>query len=338
MQVDSILLTDRAWQRFGQRIATIVPAAALMRMLDDGSVVVGDGTRLGRDDVVPDVVWATADLFDDNAPLRPFFGLIRRLESLRWLQSPAAGIDAPIWAELLDNGVRVTSAHIADVAISEYVLRAVLDHYQRPDEWRAAQASREWRRHDFREVNGTTWLVVGFGSIATGVAVKARAFGATVVGCRRHPTGEEPVDRMVRPDELAPDVIGEADVVVICAPATAETEHLVDAGFLGAMKSGSVLVNIARGSLVDEIALLTALDRDGGGPEAAILDVTETEPLPADSPLWTHPAVTITPHNSAGGKGRYARAFYLFCDNLVRYLEDRPLLNELRPPTSAANA
>ena len=331
MQVDTILLTDRAWQRFGSRIATIAPTAQILRMLDDGSVSVDD-KPLGRDDVAPDVVWATADLFDDGAPLRPFFGLIRRLPSLRWLQSPAAGIDAPIWAELLNQGVRVTSAHIADAAISEYVLRAVLDHYQRPEQWRAAQAEGAWRRHDFREVNGTIWLVIGFGSIATAVAVKARAFGATVVGCRRHPAGDEPVDRMLRPDELAGNgAVEEADVVVICAPATAETEHLVDASFLAGMKAGSVLINIARGSLIDEDALLAALDR--GRPEAAILDVTETEPLPADSPLWQHPAVTITPHNSAGGKGRYARAFYLFCDNLVRYLGDRPLLNELRPPT-----
>src|SRR5436190_5678790 len=133
MQVDTILLTDRAWQRFGSRIATIAPTAQILRMLDDGSVSVDD-KPLGRDDVAPDVVWATADLFDDGAPLRPFFGLIRRLPSLRWLQSPAAGIDAPIWAELLNQGVRVTSAHIADVAISEYVLRAVLDHYQRPEQ------------------------------------------------------------------------------------------------------------------------------------------------------------------------------------------------------------
>src|SRR5947207_12616593 len=159
MHVDAILLTDRAWQRFGSRVAEVAPGVPLIRMLDDGSLLVGEGEgSLAREDAAPDVVWATADLFDDGAPLRPFFGLVMRLPSLRWLQSPAAGIDAPIWAELLSRGVRVCSAHIADIAIAEFVLRAVLDHYQQPGQWRAAERDRAWRRHGLREVPGPARL------------------------------------------------------------------------------------------------------------------------------------------------------------------------------------
>ena len=270
----------------------------------------------------------TADLFGAGAPLRPFFGLVRRLPGLQWVQSPAAGTDESIWPRLLERGVRVTNAHVAYVAISEYVLRAVLDHYQQAERWRAAQRDSAWRRHDFREVAGSHWLIGGLGSIGTAVAVRASAFGASVVGIRRRPNGDEPVERVVTPDRTLAE-LGEADVVVLCAPATDETNKLVDAEFLAAMKPRSVLVNIARGALVDEPALLAALD--AGVPEAALLDVTEVEPLPADSPLWTHPRVTITPHNSGGGLGRYQRLADVFCDNLRRYLDDRPLVNELTP-------
>lgn len=132
---------------------------------------------------------------------------------------------------------------------------------------------------------------------------------------------------MIRPEEVIAHV-GEADVVVLAAPATAETRHLVDDRFLGAMKPGSLLVNIARGALVDEEALLRALDA-GTTIEAAVLDVTATEPLPPDSPLWDHPAVTITPHDAAGGTGRFDRAADLFFENLRRYTAGESLLHEV---------
>jgi phosphoglycerate dehydrogenase-like enzyme len=202
--------------------------------------------------------------------------------------------------------------------IAEYVLRAVLDHFQRAGEWRAAVARKAWETHEVREVAGTTWLVVGLGAIGSAVAERARAFGATVLGVRRTPRGDEPVDELVSLDAL-----GRADVVVLAAPATAETVGMVDAGFLASMRPRSVLVNVARGSLVDEVALLAALDR--GIPEAALLDVTATEPLPPESPLWTHPRVVLTPHSSALGDGRHARAADLFVENLHRFVDGRPL-------------
>jgi phosphoglycerate dehydrogenase-like enzyme len=317
-----VLLTATAHERFGHRLPADVEPVA---MANDGTLAGG----VTWEDAAVEVAWPTADLFGPEAPLRPFFAFLLQSDTLRWIQSPAAGVDAPVFAQLVRKGIRLTTSHVTDVPISEYVLRAVLDHYQRPQEWAASAAERAWRRHEFREVHGTTWLVVGLGAIGSAVAVRARAFGARVVGVRRRPSGDEPVDRMITPADVL-DHVGEADVVVLAAPATAETAHLVDARFLAAMKPGSLLVNIARGALVDEAALLDAL-RAGTTLEAAVLDVTATEPLPADSPLWDEPRITITPHDAAGGTGRFERAADLFLENLRRYRTGgaEPLLHEV---------
>ena len=319
-----VLLTSVAHERWWPGLDR--PGIEPLILGRDGGLTLAGGVPVDRDAADPEVAWGTSDLFDEGAPLRPFFGLLRRSATLRWFQSPAAGYDGPVFAELARRGVRVSNAHVNGIPIAEYVLRAVLDHFQDAGRWRAGAEKRDWRLHDFREVYGTTWLVVGLGSIGGAVATRARAFGAHVIGCRRRPSDADPADATVTPDRL-PEVVGAADVVVLAAPATAATVGLVDAAFLAAMRPGSLLVNVARGSLVDENALLEALER--GAPEAAVLDVFATEPLAPDHPFWDHPAVTVTPHNAAGGTGRHARQAELFSENLDRYLAGRPLLNDV---------
>ena len=143
-----------------------------------------------------------------------------------------------------------------------------------------------------------------------------------MVGARRHLRGDEPVAEVVTPDRLA-EVLPRAEVVVLCAPANASTRHLVDEAFLENMKPGALLVNIGRGSVVDEAALLRALDNGPLG--AAILDVFETEPLPTASPLWAHPKVAVTPHNSAIASALSRRQEDLFVENLSRFVGGEPL-------------
>jgi len=169
---------------------------------------------------------------------------------------------------------------------------------------------------------------VGVGAIGGAVAERARAFGTTVLGVRCSPDGTEPVDEL-HPPEALPDLLPRADVVVLSLPATADTTGLVDDAFLAAMRPDAVLVNVARGAIVDEAALLRALD--AGRPDFAVLDVVGTEPLPADSPLWAHEKVVVTPHSSSGGDGRFARGADLFAENLRRYTAGEPLLHEVRP-------
>jgi phosphoglycerate dehydrogenase-like enzyme len=327
-----ILLTSVAHDAFSAQLER--PGVGWLTLELDGTLKDGERRPVGWDDARPEVAWGTSDLFREGAPIGVFFSSLARLESLRWFASPAAGYDAPIFSQLAGRGVRITNAHVNSVPIAEFVMRAVLDEFQGAGEWRSLAADHSWRIHDWREVAATTWLVVGLGGIGTEVAVRARAFGAQVIGCRRRPGQDDPTDRTVTPDRL-PEVVGLADVVVLAAPATPETADLVDEDFLGRMKGGSVLVNVARGSLVDEEALLASLDR--GVPAVAVLDVFRTEPLPEGHPFWAHPSVRVTPHNSAGGLGRLQRQADLFADNLDRYRAGEPLLHEVTAELTTPN-
>ncbi|HVX17242.1 MAG TPA: D-2-hydroxyacid dehydrogenase [Acidimicrobiales bacterium] len=321
-----VLISELAAARFGDRIRAVAPDIRLLRMQDDASLVDDDGCVVARDDAAPDIAWLTSDLFDEGGPIRKFMGMVRYGTSLKWFQSSAAGTDEPVFAEVVRRGTRLTTSHVNYVSISEYVIRAALDHFQQAERWRAAQAAGEWRVHQFREVRGTTWLVVGLGAIGGAVAERARVFGAEVIGVRRHPQPGDPVDRAVGLAEVH-TVLGEVDVVVLSVPANSTTAGLVDARFLAAMKPGSLLVNVGRGAVVDEDALHAALDR--GVPARAALDVMAVEPVPADSWMWTHPRLVLTPHNSASGDGRRVRAAELFCENLRRYQAGEPLLHEV---------
>lgn len=320
-----VLLTQTAFDRFGDRLLALDVESRPLRMQADGSLRIGD-REVPWGDARPEVAWATADLFDEGAPLRPFFGFLLKASTIRWLQSPAAGFDAPIFADLVRKGMRLTNSHASAPAIAEYVIASVLEVFQDRARWRDQRAARAWQPHDFREVAGTTWLVIGLGHIGRATATRARGLSAKVIGVRRRPSGTEEVDELVTPDDLH-RVVGRADVVVLSAPATADTHHIVDATFLAGMKDDAVLVNVARGALVDEAALLRSLD--DGRPAVAVLDVFETEPLPDDHAFWTHPNVVVTPHNAAGGTGRYARAADEFFANLEAYAAGAPLTNEV---------
>jgi phosphoglycerate dehydrogenase-like enzyme len=319
-----VLLTAVAYESYGALLAR--PGIEWLLMDADGSLREPDGTPIVQEAARPDVAWGTSDLFREGAPLGSFFSFMLGSAGLNWFQSPGAGYENPAFGALVGNGVRVTNAHVNSLPIAEFVMRSVLDEFQDAAQWRHHALERRWQIHDWREVSGSTWVIVGLGGIGTEVAHRARAFGVRVIGSRLHPSPSDPTERTVTPDQLD-QVIGLADVVVLAAPATPETENLVDAAFLSRMKSGSLLVNVARGTLVDDDALIESLD--SGHLSAAILDVFRVEPLPSDHPFWSHPSIRITPHNAAGGIGRFQRQAALFEENLDRYLDGRPLLNDV---------
>ena len=194
-------------------------------------------------------------------------------------------------------------------------------------DYRAKQEQKSWKHRGFREVHGCHWLIVGFGEIGKEVARRARAFGATVTAVRRKQDTEGLADFVATQDQL-PQELPKADVVVIACAANASTRDMVNRHFLDAMKEKSVLINIARGDLVVEAHLHAALNH--GKPDYAILDVFNHEPPPADSWVWTHPRVSLTPHTSNGGSGMRPRSEANFLDNLARMVQGQPLHNVVR--------
>jgi phosphoglycerate dehydrogenase-like enzyme len=259
---------------------------------------------------------------------------------LLWLALPSAGADGAIQAGLLrpDGQPIVTNASgVHAVPISEFVFGALLmwvRHWpailqlQRDARWPDHSA---WERLRGHELHGATLAVVGLGAIGRQLARVGRALGMRVIATRRStlPGAEDPEVDALFPLARLNDMLGEADFVVIAVPRTAETDHLIGPAQLRAMRPGAFFVNIARGSIVDEPALIEALRT--GAIAGAALDVFEREPLPRESPLWSLPNVIISPH-AAGSTDAYSHRFTdLFLENIARYRAGQPLRNIVRP-------
>lgn len=330
-----ILLLEGAYRRVAAELARIAPDAVPVLLRDDGALE-RDGRPADPASLALEIAWASNDLYSLPDPtVRAFMVTALKSPGLRWFQSGAAGFDHPVFAAIAGNGARLTKSDGGAIAMAEFVVASVLDVWQPNEARRASQRAGRWERHAFREVSGSHWLVVGLGRVGEEVAIRARAFGATVTGIRRSARGDEPVDRLAQPDAL-PELLPSADVVVLAAALNASTGQLANAAFFERLGDGAVLVNVGRGGLVDEAALLAGLDR--GRPATAVLDVFETEPLPDDSPLWRHPAVRLSAHCSAAGSGALGRGDRVFLDNLARYRSGAPLAMEVDPAALAAGA
>lgn len=255
---------------------------------------------------------------------------------LRWLALASAGADRVIEQDWLraPNAPLVTTANgVHATNISEHVFSAMLLWARHWPELLRLQQEHRWPVDAEkaplagRELAGATLLIVGLGAIGRGIARLGRAFGMRVLATRRSvPVGgsDPDVDALIPQDKLG-EALAEADYIALAIPSTPETFHLIDAEQLSKVKRGAFLVNIARGDVVDEAALIAAL-RNGllGG---ASLDVMEHEPLPPESPLWTAPNVTLSPHIS-GWTMRYSeRLTDLLLDNIARYRDGRSLRN-----------
>jgi len=263
---------------------------------------------------------------------------------LRWIQLHTAGADHLLQHAIMHTEVLVTTASgIHATPITEHVFAAILAHRRQVPLWLRCQQERKWPKgrwclYATPELRGSTLGIVGYGSIGREVGRIGQAFGMRVLALRRSaeraeqgysvpgtgdPEGAVP-ERFYRPEALH-QMLSECDYVVVALPSTPETYHAIGEAELGAMKPNAFLVNIARGAIVDEGALIRALQE--GWIAGAGLDVFEQEPLPDDSPLWEMENVLLSPH-IAGFSPRYdGRAVALFAQNLSRYLTSRPLLN-----------
>ncbi|MBN3765786.1 dihydrofolate reductase [Burkholderia sp. Ac-20365] len=215
---------------------------------------------------------------------------------LRWVQLGSSGIDFyPRW--FFDGPPVTTARGTASQAIAEFVLAAIFSHAKRlPDIW--IHDAQQWQMSPLATVADSTVGIFGFGSIGAAVAQKAAALGARVLAVRRRTVNQTPAPGVTFVADIG-ELLQQSDHLVLAAPATGSTRHIINGASLKLAKQGLHLINIARGSLIDDEALLEALD-DGviGG---ASLDVTEPEPLPAGHRFYTHPLIRLSPHTSAIG-------------------------------------
>jgi len=330
----SPILSARYRSRDLERIRAAAPGARLVTVSVDG---LADGPL---DDV--EVMlrgWFTSDAFDR---------LLVHAPHLSWVHSATSGVERALTPASRERGILVTNARgVFSRPIAEYVLMMILSVSRRLPQLLELQHERTWQPLEGAELRDVTVGIVGLGSIGRAVGALATAFGCRVVAVRRRPDatpgsaaspgsggtddrsfGEVMLDRVGGPETL-PDLLGESDFIVLAAPLTPETHEMINAETLAMVKPGAWLINIARGRLIDERALLRALE-DGplGG---AVLDTFRDEPLPPDSPFWDLPNVIVTPHTSWSSGRVLDRSVELFCDNLRLFATGQPLLNVVDP-------
>jgi glyoxylate/hydroxypyruvate reductase A len=254
--------------------------------------------------------------------------LIEQADTFRFVQTSVAGLDNPLFQSIVAKTDVFCSSDAQSPSIAEFVVASVLNRWHRFDVRRQRQSAHEWQENFFRQILGSNWLIVGFGNIGQTVAKQVKAFGAEVTGVKRDLTPHECADQLVSLDDVNQH-IPQADVVVLSCPLNDKTRLLVNADFLSHMKPDAVLVNIGRGHLVDEDALLAALDDDK--LDYAVLDVFQNEPLPDDSVFWDHERVQMTPHSSHRGSRTEERFEALFEHNLKQFLLGKPVRNRVMP-------
>ena len=291
-----------------------------------------DGTLVGAEPDRVEVFFHSPELnilARHSSALRQALAALMNGRSLRWVQSGSAGVEKPAFYDLLKRGVRLTNAAgVHAEPIAQYVVMQMLNRIKRTRAHLELQAAHRWESIGGGELTGLTLGIVGFGGIGRAVARLGKAFGMRVVASKRTLVEDPALDRLYLPQELGA-LLAESDFVVLAAPLNEQTRGMIDEAALEQMKPKALLINVARGGLVDEEALIDALRRERIG--GAVLDVTAVEPLPETSPLWDLPSCVITPHDSGFSPLSLQRTLGLFLDNLDRLRRGQPLLNEVRP-------
>lgn len=314
-----ILMADTAYARIKDRLPGDLDVLTFSK----------DGVKRGGElvnDVDPELFWVSLDLLA-GGQLMHFFGRMAQGTKVQWAQIPFAGLDNPAFKALMEKGIRIAKSDAQAPTIAEYVVAHAVSLLHPIAAQAAAQTAHEWKRVPFREIASSHVVLVGYGNIGSRIAERFRPFGPRISVVRREAAASMLVDEMTTMDAL-PRLLPTADVVVLACAHNEKTRHIANADFFKALKPGAILVNIGRGGLIDEDALRAGLERDQ--PAHAVLDVFETEPLPAESWFWAHPKVRVTAHTSNAGDGVMRRGDELFLDNLGRFLRGEALRNEAR--------
>lgn len=266
-----------------------------------------------------------------TSELRVFEGLLRRAPRLRWLQIHPAGAERPIYRELRERGVKVTTASGATaVTVAHSTLGALIALNRRFPLLADAQRRHAWEprlgERSPRDLAGQCAVIVGLGPIGRKLALLLKALGLSTIGVRRVAEPVDDCDRTISYEQLG-DVLPLADWLILCCPASPITTGLGNAAAFSAMPVGSHLINVARGQVCVEADVIAALQ--SGRLAGAYLDVFEREPLDPASPLWDIPNVMISPHTTSHSLGQNEAIFDIFVDNLHRWRAGRTLRNDL---------
>lgn len=283
-----------------------------------------------------EVAYLSSDILGTSSNQSPtptmarFLELLLKARALKWLQVPSAGVDRPVYQQLIKRGVCITTAHgLTSGTVALTALTGLLALSRHMPLWIKGKDSRQWLSlrsgpEEPLELSGQHVLIIGMGHIGTEFARLAKAVGLVTHGMRRRHSGppEEHFDTVNSIDKLKA-LVPQMDWIVVACPLTPETRYLIDRDALSRLKPGARLINIARGEIVVESELILALQT--GTLAGAYLDVFETEPLPARSPLWSMDNVILSPHSAGDSTGRHARIDQRFLDNLRRYCGGLPL-------------
>jgi phosphoglycerate dehydrogenase-like enzyme len=316
-----LCLTEKVAESYGDRIREILPEIDVVQMHYDGTLSSTEGGI--------EAFFLSEDSFaqprERQGPLREARARLAEDPAFRWFHTCTAGYDNPFFQSFIDRGVTLTNSpglHARPMA--EWVMGAILVHAKNHVAHQASQVGHEWNRVRSAELTGQTVGVVGMGGIGLEVARLAKAFEMRVIGTKRSALRHEHVDTVLPPDRLG-ELLAESDYVVLAAPLTDATRGMLGTAEFAAMKPSATLINVARGALIDEAALIEALR--AGEIAGASLDVASQEPLPPDAALWDAPNCLITPHISQGSPHSMSRTSEHFLENLGRFGRGEPLLN-----------
>jgi phosphoglycerate dehydrogenase-like enzyme len=254
-------------------------------------------------------------------------------KKLKWIHATTAGVGQLTYPELVASGILVTNASgVFSIPMAEHTIGLLLALARNFPDTVRLQDQKIWsqqtlwdKSQHLTELNGATLVIVGYGSIGREIAKRATALEMLVIGVTRSGKGDATHAQEIIAIEKLDEILPRADYVVLAAPETRETKHLFDANRIARMKRGARIINLARGVLLDDAALLRALE--SGQLGGAALDVTDPEPLPAESPLWTAPNLFITPHTSAISSRLWQRETDLLTQLLKRWFDGRELFN-----------
>lgn len=325
----ALLISHACQALFGAELAAAV--ARLKLPLEILPLPADKDARLSQDDIARvEVAFFSQDVVPDFS--RQFFSAVRKAPNVKWLHVFNIGVDHPIYTEMLERGVRLTtSAGTTAEPIAQTALTGMLMLSRGFPHWLKAQAAHRWDPVRLQssppDLKEQTVLVYGMGAIGSEFARLAKTLGMQVIGMRRSPRKpDDPVDEMHAPDQLDA-LLPRTDWLMLACPLTDETRKLITAQRLALLPQGARILNIARGEVIDEAAMIDALQ--SGHLAGAYLDVFEKEPLPAESPLWDLPNVLVTPHNSTSSRGNERRVFDCFLRILEQWKHSAPLDNEV---------